>query len=554
MGSDLATAQRLALRADLVKELGDDPAYAVRARAVGERLKGLWARSAESFIEAGRLARSPVDKLAFQTGAVDSLARAARIEEGVKLGQKLFKGLRALGEHQLAGRVALNLGNALAWADRYTLSRKWLRTAVAELPPETYEHASAKLTLSTLELEGGHPADARRLAEGAREEYTELGLSHYANLASINLAHEALMRGRADEALDLLLSLRPAFQDSPADLARIAEFMGDAYLRLNLYEEALDSFNSALKHRVQRHMPLNRANSHYGAAMALLHLDEPSLSARSFAKAASMFNEGGNQIWSATAKVGRAQVLRLRGKMASAKQLVDEAQEALWRAGSPYHRTLAMLEAAECAHEAGENISRSIAYCRRHVRQFAYAGLLWRVHALEARAASEARRLSAYRAMFEAILQARSLTDSTVGRAAFLRDKSRALSGYLEALLEAPSPRNVREAVDVIRRSRSAALLDEVLGAREGDLPESVIGELQELRQELSLLAEDSPSAGGSRSALPVKQKIDRIQRRWIETTRKLSSIVAPELLPSGADGVVVFAEAGESYFALRDE
>jgi hypothetical protein len=115
--------------------------------------------------------------------------------------------------------------------------------------------------------------------------------------------------------------------------------------------------------------------------------------------------------------------------------------------------------------------------------------------------------LKHYRRMLDAILESRAALSSTVAKAAFLRDKEAALREYLDWLLQTGRPRDVQEALSVVRRSRSIALLDEILAGGAHLRPEAV-ARLQKLRAQL---AKQSASGKGTRgTGLAVPPSVSR--------------------------------------------
>ena len=79
------------------------------------------------------------------------------------------------------------------------------------------EEAMARLGLSTTQLYGGDPKIAEQEAAAALEIARKEELDYLAALCEMNLAHVAIVSGRADEAFSTLRSLRDALSGSPAD-------------------------------------------------------------------------------------------------------------------------------------------------------------------------------------------------------------------------------------------------------------------------------------------------------------------------------------------------
>lgn len=536
-GSDPSRAARLAAHWRLLMRRGDGAHHLYRAKAIGERSNGKWRQSAESFVEAGRRAPNSIERLSFQRGAVDSLGRAGKIEEAVLLGTRLYTGLQRHGETEMAARVRLNVGNALLWADEYEKARKWFRIAADGLK-NPREQGAALLGLAGSELFGGHPDKTREHAEEALARFQNSGDTFYADLCRLTLAQEALLRGRADEALTTLVEVRDRLAEiAPVDHARAQEFAGDAQMLLNLWQEAEDSYREALETTA---LPLNRANCEYGVGLALAAQGDAAGATKALRRAAKRYAALGNRAWAGAAKVAVAEVLLAEGKRTKAAEMAREAAAELKSARSHYHRAGANLVLASAEYNAA--LTRS---AEKLIQLHGYRGLAWKVHAI--RASNAANNLPHYRKMFEAILDARLLTSSSVSRLAFLRDKSDALARYLGELLRRPD--GVEEALRVISQSRSVALIDEILSA---SVPAEASKRLEELREELNRLAGPGGPTGSTRFAPVSPERLARLQRRWIEATRTL-----PGLTPNANVRVqrecVVLADTADGFYAIRN-
>lgn len=549
-GSDANQASRLAGHWPHLLKHGDDPALAYRTKGAADRLAGKWLDSAKAFVKSGSLAALESDKLSFQVGAVDSYARAGRLSLAIALGKKLVKGLEALGESGLAGRVRLNVGNALLWQDRYREARTWLRKALGDLAAGGFEVEAiyARLGLSTAELFGGSPAEAQMLGQVARDQAREAGLEHTALLAEINVAQAALLQGKADEALFDFLRLRNALADSPHDLARIWEFLGDTYLHLNLWQEADNAYQEALSRR--RELPaLNIASACMGVGRAAHHLGDKEASQKALANAARRFGAAGNEIWKAAAQTWLGYALLANEASSHAHKLALQAAETARKGRSAWHEAQSRLLAAESALHRGQSADEHLRRAEFLVRANGYTSMQWKPKALRCVAAGGSS-LPAYRAAFKSLLEARLLTSSQIARSAYLRDKGEFISAYLAALLSKPTPARVREAVEVVGQSRSAALIDEILTSSAVQLDPEQVRTLEDIRSELNVLEADSQRPNGARRGAIATSHVATLQRRWIEATHALLDRVTTSPVSNRPAAIVV--QGGEKMFALE--
>ena len=540
-GSDPAAARRLAGRWQVFFELGDDPALALRARAVGERAAGNWAKAGESFIEAGTLAKTPRDRAVFSIGAVDSFARAGDVARAVVIGKQIANRLKKLGESVQAGRVHLNLGNALLFVDDYKRAAQHYQRAAALLEGSEFKRdwAAAELGVSGTELFGGSVTKAAHHAEIASGLFSELGDQHFSDLARLNLAHCFTLHGKGDEAVSLLLELGPRIADSPSDSARREEFLGDAYLRLNLFEEALDAYSDAMGRTSLKRMPINLANAHHGKGHAHVALGDLPAGKRHLTRAAEMYLSVGNYVWAGAAMSAAAEL----DSSSKSERRSEEAIALLRRAKSTFHLAQALVRHAE---RFGK--TERLRDAERIINERGYTFLAWRIDAAKARASKGKARLDHWRRMFESMMADRLLTRSTASRTAFLRDKHQALAEYLSDLLSGKNPR-VDEALDVVTRSRSIALIDEMVAANPEGFSNEYLAALDELRV---LIAEETAhDSNGARRTNSDATKLNHLCRSLLETdfsSRRYASSVS-EISPNYE--TAVFVEASDSVYCL---
>jgi len=538
--ADAGRALRLAGHWRAFLDLGDDPALAYRAKGAADRMKGHFMASARAFQQAATLSNDEILQSSYAIGAVDSLARAARIDEAVELGLDLASRLDALQRPQLAALARLNAANALLHAERGAESRELFERAIPELAKAglVREESMARLGLSTTHLYGGDPELSRREAEAGKRLAEQVGLNYLASLCEMNLAHFAIISGRSDEALSALLPLRERLVGSPADSARLEESIGDACLRLNLLDEAAGAYREALQQRDA--LPaVDRAHVLFGLGEVLAPSD-PIEADRYYSEASARYRALGNRHWRAAALAARAELQR-ETHLASrfAAKAVEEAE------GSPYHLCLALLARAQVSSKTAKEDLARVAIL---MRTYGFRRFAWRIHAL--RAAHSPNPLSHYRRMFAEMLRDRLATSSVAARMGFLRDKSEALGKYLSHLLAKPTEKNVAEAREAIRQTRAATLLDEILHSESLRLDPNQIEQWERLREQFAFDSSESniPDARGL-AAAPARPS----QRTWTETTHVLAVLDVLDLPPPTSSGVIL-AELNGNLWAIHEE
>ncbi|AIE84745.1 hypothetical protein OP10G_1377 [Fimbriimonas ginsengisoli Gsoil 348] len=521
--------------ARLVVRYGDDPALGHRCVAIIDRVKGRWIPSAEAFIRAGDSATHPRDQLAFKTGAIDGLARGGRVQEAIALGQSLIEGLTAEHEDGLAARASLNVAYALMQQDRYQEAWQTVSGLPERLLSAGYETdaASARLAQSTSLLFGGDVSQAREAAERAASEAEALGLDQLANIARGNIAYADLLAGDPDLAISALVELREKNVDAPVEMARSLEYLGDAFSAMNLWIEAVDAYREtlALGSVVQ---PLHQAHLHLGIGQTLMASGQAEAGLVELAKASRRYLALGNRVWHAAAETDRAEAERFLGKKI-AKPRIESAVREAREAGSPYHLCRALISSAS-GGGPDSHLDEAAAILRRN----AFPRLVWRVHAERARRATGAGRLKHHRRMLAAVIAEQARISSYAARLGHLRDKAEALRTYLDDLLAHPTPAHVKEAIGVVSRSRAVTLLDELLRGRSTELPPEAAERLRALRVELNEGESDNPTQGTRRRS-GTHDRLDRMQRKWVEETISVErSATLAGLLPVSDSLVMV--------------
>lgn len=536
LGQNPAAARNLAShwpklsRHDLTKP------WALRTKAVLQRLDGRWAASARSFLAAAEGVANPLDRLEFQLGAVDSLGRCGRVRDAVALGSRLAEGLRKGERFTDAGRAWLNVANALLWHDQYSEAAKGYRIALTLLDPDDPMTGSALLGVSTGELFGGKPHDAIEAAERAAAHFQALAVPHFESLARVNLGHAALLLGRLDEALDALLDARSTVEPGSPEASRLEEFLGDCYLRLNLFDEAQLAYQVAL---TGRSTGLNKGNAQYGLGLVAEAQDRLTEADNWFRTARASYLRFGNQTWASVCLSSRSRIARKRQDPARAVRLAQTSVECLRSQRSRYHLCEALLNLAEAQVDLSRDASEPLREASGLVRRSQYLALQWQVSHIRARMSSRAQSLKHYRRMVNEILAVRALTTSILSRTAFYRDKSDALGTYIGFLLNRPNRSRVNEALQVIRRIRSVTLLEEIFSQQGHKVPDFVAG-LSELREEINVALSSESSVDGSRRLTTTRAELSRLQRRWFELTRTVSMSGSVDSLRGAADGVIL--------------
>ena len=516
---DHAQLRGLKKAAELIAKNGDDRALAFRSLGIIERIRGEWFASAQAFLEAGRLSDEPITQLSFQIGAIDGLARAGKVGQAVRLGHELSDQLSRIGEEGLAARAKLNVGYALMEQDRYAQAVEQLDGLPIQLRKAGFvsDSISSRLALSTCLLFGGSTGEARQQAWLASEEAEANGSQLLSNIAKGNIAYADILRGDIDLAVGSLLQLREAHEDEPVELARVNEYLGDAYFAMNLFAEAADAYQEAVSGRVIV-SELHRIHLRYGLGQALTASGRDSEGLEHLRYAARNYRRLGNYPWQAATEIDLA-VTELKMELPSAKRRLKQAVQTARNFANPYHLCLALIVSSENGGPVSDLDSAFALIRSRGIHQ-----LSWRVYAERAKRSSGLQRLTNLRKMFDCIVRDQARTSSIATRIRFMVDKDEKIRFYLEELLRNPTKTRVDEAIRVVTMSRAVTLLDEVIRSRNAQLSTKVLEKLSDLRQQLN---EGSLSRfnEGTRRTSGSGRNLDHLQRVWLEATHQDQSV-----------------------------
>ena len=534
-GSDNTQLEKLGRHWKKVVEHAPDLEWGFRAGGIYERLHGRWRQSADAFVLAGRIADDSVAQFAFQIGAIDSLGRAGDIRGAERLANRLNRELLKLDEPGMAARALFNLGNVLIYREEMRSARRVLNRVLPALESAGFqvEAISARVGLSSTQLFGGNPWEAEALAIEARDAAKALDLDYLADLAELNIAIAFTLTNRSEEAFQRLTELRSRFEDSEIELARTDEYLADAMLNLNLWDEASAQYSDVLKSG-QQSVPLHLANLHYGLGCASANLGQLTEAKGSLSTAKRLYVRIENLIWAGLCELRMAELEQVGALRARRLELARELGE-----GSPYVLARINLLAAESNLEL-------LPIAKRAIVRYGYLDIKWKVDYLQAKNAANP--LPHYRRMMRWILVDRLQRGSVAGSVAFFRDKDQAISEYLGLLVQRGTKSSVREARGVIEQIRAVTLLDEI--GQSGGGGASGIVKIAAIAEELRSFG-SKPSNRNSRFAGGAVS-FSSIQRRANEALLNEPLVHQPSL--SGGETSLVLWEGNGSFAVLGRE
>jgi tetratricopeptide (TPR) repeat protein len=485
LGENPLAAKSLAEGWMVVNKFGDDPAYAWRAKGALDRINGNWDLSAKAFIHAGHLAKNPIDKISFQTGAIDSLARSGKTAAAVRLGRSIAVKLNSLGQPALAGRAWLNTGNANLWGDRFKDARRCYSLAAECLAnsPFRLESASSSLGASSSALYIDLPSRSLALAIEARDEMASLGATNYSNHAQVNVGQCHLIMGEADESVRIFSELRALADPESLEYARLGQFIGDAWLVLQVFDAAGDAFVSAMNAKGIKQSPLNLGNCLVGLGDVRLQQGNAIEAKSLYSKARRVYREFGSNAHENLANLGIARSNIALGNFRSASTTLKSTIEDL-RDRRMYHFLVgALLDLATISKGQRSLVNEA----ERIIRRFGFMSEAWRVFAIRAECKkSPADAIKEYRKMVGAILAYRARLSSITARTSLIEPCIVSIQSYLSLLVDRNTKSAISEAIGVISDLRSVTLLDEYILSESGSFSDAAREILTKIREEVT--------------------------------------------------------------------
>ena len=494
-GQNPRQAERLAEGWNIVRRFGDDPSYAWRAKGALERIRGNWDLSAKAFVQSGNLANSPVERASFQTGAIDGLARAGKTTAAIRLGKSIATKLNELGERSLAGRAWLNTGNANLWGDHFKEAQRCFGLAAECLADSEFklEAASSLLGASSSALYIDLPSKSLSLAIRARDEMATLGASAYSNHAQVNVGQCHLLMGEADESVRIFSELRSLTDPNSLEYARLGQFLGDAWLTLQVFDAAGDAFLSSINSKGVKQSPLNFGNCLVGLGDVRLHQGDAKEAKALYVRASRTFQNFGSLALDNLAKIGIARAeIKLGRNKAATKILITTIHDL--RVRRMHHFLVgALLDLASISRDNDLLLKEA----EKLIRRFGFLNEAWRIHAIKADGQSSPEAaIREYRKMVAKILAYRARLSSVTARTSLVEPCLVSIRSYLNHLIVKGTPSSAREALHVISDLRSITLLDEFLLADSGTFSESAQHILGQIRKEVTAEGGDQLPGG----------------------------------------------------------
>ncbi len=478
-----------------------DQALACRTRAQALRALGSHAEAIPAFEAAANFARQSGDNglaAQVQLGCVDSLGWLGRYDEAIALARRLEAELRVNGLETDVAKVLVNVGNLHFRRDRYAAALDCYERArpILAATGDAVTVARVQANCANILTSLNRIDEALALYTEARAAFRAAGLETAAAMVDVDEGYLRYVSGEHAAALAAYTRARQEFsaRRQALETAKCDAEMADAYRELNLWPEALECYQRAIPAFARLPLDYERARAELGLAAVLAAQDRTEEAFTALDRAGSIFRAQKNGLQRAYVRLRRAALFHAAGRNAETVTEAGAAARTLANGGLHGWAAEARFLAADIALRAGpegvgpmRGVSRA---ARRHARFWLLCraeralGMYYREQSDRPRA------LRHFRAAVAALESARAQIASEELHVAFLRDKQAVYEDLVGLLLTEGRPRAVREALDVVERSKSRLLLERMQTALDARPASSAAlsdrARLAELRAELA--------------------------------------------------------------------
>jgi CHAT domain-containing protein/Tfp pilus assembly protein PilF len=317
-------------------------AFAAWSEGLAEMINGCFQQSIAAFDRAQATFHTLGqihDAASTQIAKLYPLSMLGYYEAAIECGLEARKIFLECGDVSAAGRIEHNLGNIFQRANRYEEAEAILRLAHERfLALEDYQRL-AQIS-NSLAFVLSHRYEFRRAAEFYSH---ALKFAQAANLkvtqAEIesNIGYFALFQGNYNRALKFLERARTKYAElGMPHQSAIAELeMADAYLEINLHEEAREIYKRTVPLLADIEMPLEQARSLLNFARAEFSAGRKAEAHELLQTARQRFAQTDNEIGLATVLLQKAVFLFAEKKCDETEQTLEEARRLIARHSAP---------------------------------------------------------------------------------------------------------------------------------------------------------------------------------------------------------------------------
>ncbi|MGE3913134.1 MAG: CHAT domain-containing protein, partial [Chloroflexota bacterium] len=417
-----------------------------------------------------------------QVGHVTALRYKGRYQEAVDLALHSLEFFRAYGDELSAAKVFLNLGTLYRPMGRLrdaAHAYREARTAFRRLGERSFT-ADVEQNLGNVLVDLGEYEQALSHLRAAERIRRKLGLQTEVALTLLNVGILSFRRGDYGKALQALTEAGQIYEALGVDRgARLVDLqMLPTCIALNLREESSAAAERAIEGLRRLAMPYELGQALLWAGRLADADGNPELARAHTAEARAIFGQMGNRVWEDTARLQEASLLARAATVDPENLDTDEllasldgcrtATGSLEGAGALDRAAfglliegavVALLGDLDAAHACYERaLATAVKLNADHLLFQAHEAL---GELLETSAPDEA--AESYRQAINHLETVRSRAVATELKVAFLTDKADVYERLVALLVQEPSSESIAEAYRYVERSKSRALLEDVL-------------------------------------------------------------------------------------------
>lgn len=409
-------------------------------------------------------------------GQIDSLGWLGRYEEAIARANEIVRELEALGAREDAARAITNLGNVHFRRDNYGAAMECYDRALAVFAASSSAANIAHVqgNQANVLTQTGRADEAIQLYESAAEAFGTAGMEAMSARVEANIGYLHFVSGRYAAAVAYQVRARSRFLRAGHELevAKCDADTADAYFALNLYPEALECYERAVTAFDHHSVESERALASIGLACTLDVLGRGDEAVEALAQAVGVFRRHRNKLRRAQTDLARACIVARAGDESTARTHALRAAKAFARYRQQGWAAEARMLVADLSHgtASARHLSRIAADARQDRRGWLETRAELALGAYYAQRGSAAHAVRHYRRSVNALDSARGLIAPEDLHVAYLRDKLGPYEALVNALLRRGRPTDLREAVDVVERSRSRLLVERVQSLVDGQM------------------------------------------------------------------------------------
>jgi tetratricopeptide (TPR) repeat protein len=424
----------------------------------------------------------PAEAARTQIGHVTTLRQQGRYQEAVELGTRSLRFFVEIGDDFSAAKQAQNLGTVYRPLGRLQDAVRSYRSALTALQRlgQQSETANVQQNLGNVLVDLGQYDDAVRYLRSAERIRRRLGLKSEVAFTLMNIGSLSFRRGDYGSALRALTEAGQIYEALGVDRgARIVDMdMLPTCMALNLREESSTVAERAIEGLRRLAMPFELAQALLWAGRLAGTNGDAALARERTVEARTIFGRLGNRLWEALAHLQEAGLLAGPDDEAADSEEADDlgatlarcraATSVLEQAGALDKATFGLLVEGTVLTRMGDLEAARACYerARDAATRLKADHLLFQAHEalgglLEATDPDAA--VASYGRAIDHLEAVRSRAVATELKVAFLSDKADVYERIVGLLVRDASTARVAEAFRYVERSKSQALLDDLL-------------------------------------------------------------------------------------------